>query len=549
MESCLEQLLSVFAYLSVVARGVSLALQTLLIGCTAFDLLVLRPVLRECPHDVGQVESRIRRMLFWGALVLMGVQIFYVGTNAAILMDTAGLRFADVVGAEFFIASLMIVTAAAGIAWIARSDRAIWAAVPFVAAILMGSVMTGHAWSRIEYRALLAFFDAVHQAAAGVWIGGLPVLLIALGTTENPESNNLLGRRFSRTALIGVGAVLLAGAGLSYFYLDAPDAFYGTAYGIMLLSKIGLFVVMLGLGAMNKSIVERLNFNASSLIRLLRRNVEVEIGIGFTVVLAAASLTSQPPAIDLPNDRLSLSDIHARYTPRWPRFNSPDVSELKTPERQRLKHEAERTGRPVTYVPGSPPSQPDTPEGMAWSEYNHNWAGLVVFAIGILALAARSDRLKWARHWPLLFIGLAVFILLRADPENWPLGPNGFWESFLESEVLQHRFFSLLIIGFAIFEWRVQTGRSRRSVFSFVFPAVCALGGALLLTHSHALGNVKEETLVEWSHIPLAFLAVIAGWSRWAELRSPKAHKNALAWVWSGCFVMIGTVLMLYRES
>ena len=34
----------------------------------------------------------------------------------------------------------------------------------------------------------------------------------------------------------------------------------------------------------------------------------------------------------------------------------------------------------------------------------------------------------------------------------------------------------------------------------------------MLMTHSHSLGNVKEEFLAELSHIPLALLAVAAGW-------------------------------------
>jgi putative copper resistance protein D len=195
-----------------------------------------------------------------------------------------------------------------------------------------------------------------------------------------------------------------------------------------------------------------------------------------------------------------------------------------------------------------PVIKPETPADKAWSEYNHNWAGIVVFALGVFAVASQNARLRWARHWPLLFIGLAVFILLRADPENWPLGPNGFWESFLEADVLQHRFFALLIIGFAVFEWRVQNGRSKRAWHAFVFPAVCALAGALLFTHSHPIGNIQSYTLIEWSHVPLAFFAVLAGWARWAELRSVPEQRRVFTSIWSVCFVMIGTLLMFYRE-
>lgn len=543
------QLLSVFAYLSVAARGLSLALQTLLVGSTAFIFLVLRPSLRDSSDELRAIEGKIRRVLFWASGSLAAVEVFYTGANSSILMSTVGMRFNEVMGAQFFLASTVIALACIAVVTISRSLRPIWTIIPFVAAILAGSVATGHAWSRIGNRGLLTVFDLLHQGAIGVWVGGLPILLIALGATRTQKAAVSIAGRFSRTALVAVGIMLLGGIGMSLFYLDKPDALYGTAYGIMLLSKVSLFLVLMIIGAMNKSIVEGFKVGSSRLLQLLRRNVEAEIGIGFTVVLAAASLISQPPAIDLPNDRLSLSEIQARYAPRWPRLTSPNLSELPVPDPEVLREEAEQAGRPTTYVPGSPPLHPETPEGKAWSEYNHHWAGLLVFAIGLLAVASRSEWLRWAHHWPLIFIGLAIFMFLRADPENWPLGPSTFWTSCLEGDVMQHRFFALLIVGFAIFEWRVQTGRARRSLHYFVFPIVCAVGGALLFSHSHSLGNVKDETLIEWSHMALAFLAVIAGWSRWAELRSQPEDRNALAWIWPMCFVMIGTVLLLYRES
>jgi putative copper resistance protein D len=202
---------------------------------------------------------------------------------------------------------------------------------------------------------------------------------------------------------------------------------------------------------------------------------------------------------------------------------------------------------PGSFVPGQL-GNPNTPADIAWSEYNHHWAGLVVLAIGILAVLSR--RFSWARHWPLTFLGLAVFLLIRADPENWPLGPRGFWESFQVAEVAQHRSFVLLIVAFAVFEWTVQTRRTALQRAGLVFPLVCALGGAFLITHSHSLGNVKEEFLAELSHIPLALLAVVAGWSRWLEIRLPRNRTQLVAaQIWPVCFVLIGTVLLYYRES
>jgi putative copper resistance protein D len=109
----------------------------------------------------------------------------------------------------------------------------------------------------------------------------------------------------------------------------------------------------------------------------------------------------------------------------------------------------------------------------------------------------------------------------------------------------------VLIIIFAIFQYRVETGRVRSISAALVFPAVCAVGGVVLLTHTHALSNVKEELLAELSHTPLAVFGIIAGWSRWLELRLPEQNgtRKYLAWVWPVCFILVGLILMDYHEA
>ena len=172
-----------------------------------------------------------------------------------------------------------------------------------------------------------------------------------------------------------------------------------------------------------------------------------------------------------------------------------------------------------------------------------------MLALGILAVAERSGRAPWARNWPLLFLLLGAFLLLRSDPETWPLGDVGFIESLRDPEVLQHRIFVVLIVGFAVFEWRVRTGRAKSPKAALAFPLITAVGGALLLTHSHALSNLKDQMLIEMSHVPLALLGVAAGWTRWLELRlDPRAGRIAAA-IWPVCFVLVGLVLLAYREA
>src|SRR5262249_32611787 len=148
----------------------------------------------------------------------------------------------------------------------------------------------------------------------------------------------------------------------------------------------------------------------------VQRFVEVEMGIGFAILMAAASITSLPPAVDLVADRVSITDIVSRMAPHWPRLSGPDHAALALPALQarldaeaRAAHEA---ARPQTFVPGGGVLPPRNAFDVAWSEYNHHWAGLLVLVMGLAALARRSGHAPWARHWPLLFLFLAAFLFL-----------------------------------------------------------------------------------------------------------------------------------------
>jgi copper resistance protein D len=115
--------------------------------------------------------------------------------------------------------------------------------------------------------------------------------------------------------------------------------------------------------------------------------------------------------------------------------------------------------------------------------------------------------------------------------------------------VVQHRLFVVLIVGFGVFEWRVRTGRTASPNAALAFPLITALGGALLLAHSHAVINAREQLLIELSHVPLALFGVAAGWARWLELRLDPPAGRVAAWVWPICLVLVGFVLLNYREA
>src|SRR5215469_12573173 len=547
----MAQLIGIFGFLVVLLRAAIMCLQTVAVGGILFLLVVAHS---QEQRSEGLLRSAWR-LIRWGALGLALAQLFFVITNSLVLTYSTAIPIRSVMNANFVWAGALAM--AGGIALYAwppglREHVGSLALVP-AGMMMAGSVMTSHSASRMEDRALLVTLTALHYLATASWIGGLPYLLLSGRRVEDREARNESLARFSRLAQISVAVLLLAGLGMSFVYVGSIRAMWGTAYGVMLGAKISLFIVLLLLGAANFYIVRGLKTDTGTGTASLLRFGEVEIGIGLSVILAAASMTSQPPSVDLTEGRVSMHEIVERFAPRMPRFSSPDLKEISPSTEQMVKN-AVAAGKtvPAAFLPGeSMGVNTSTPADIAWSEYNHNVAGLVVFLMGILALLSRSRYFSWAKIWPLTFLLLAVFLFFRADPENWPMGPNGFWESFAVTDVLQHRAAVVLIIIFAIFQYRVETKRVKSMAAALVFPAVCVIGGVVLLTHTHALSNVKEELLAELSHTPLAIFGIVAGWSRWLELRLPEENqaRKYLAWVWPVCFILVGLILIDYHEA
>jgi putative copper resistance protein D len=98
-------------------------------------------------------------------------------------------------------------------------------------------------------------------------------------------------------------------------------------------------------------------------------------------------------------------------------------------------------------------------------------------------------------------------------------------------------------------EWMVRTGRVTNPALVRMFPLFCAVGGALLLTHSHQIGDTRARYLVEFTHLPMGMFGIMSGWARWLELRADGQIKRWAGWVWPVCLVMVGLLLLDYREE
>ena len=533
-------------FLDVLLRGFGTVGLAAAVGGLVYLRLVLRP-----PAGAGGLVAAARgralTLVAAGALLAAGAELLLLLLVHpwALAEDSGRWPLREFLTTEFGLAGLGRVAAALALAaaarWIRRApDRALgWAVALGLGFLLMANAAwLAHAVSRLHDRGPLMIGTVLHQLGAVVWVGGLLHLVAfallwrrAGGPAAEPLGVRVLAR-FSAVAIAGLILVLAPGLYLSISYVGGWGGLIGTGYGVMVLTKVALLGCALVLGGLNFLILRRGDAGTGTITARVPAFIEAEVGLGLTLLLAAASLTSLPPSVDVVTDRATPAEVAARFRPAMPRLSSPPVTQLL-----------------AAAAPIDDTLAKRQPEEYAWSEYNHHTAGFFVFAMGLLALLDQTGRARWARHWPLGFLGLAAFLFVRNDPRAWPLGPAGFWESMVLPDVLQHRLVVLLVVALAVFEWMVRSARLTRPGGRLVFPLLCASGGALLLTHSHAMFNLKTEFLTEVSHAPMGLLGVVMAWGRWLEVRLPAADGRIPGWIWAACLTVIGLILLVYRET
>jgi copper resistance protein D len=530
-------------FLSVILSWAVLATFCTAVGGVVFAAVVLHPLGEPSPAAV-RVRARTLRFVGWAALAMAILQACQLAADLVALTDgvlpwpvRAFLGTAPAAAAAVRI-GLGLAMAPTALALARRQDsRRGWALIGLLGGLLAANAAwLSHAFSRLEHRSLLMGLDAAHQLGAAVWVGGLVGLMgcwsLWTGAGAGDLGSRVL-RRFSTLAVASIVWIVVAGLALSFSYVDSLAGLIGTGYGVMILAKAALLSAALLLGAINFLAVRRggaLEGDGAARSRWL---VEAEIGLGITILVAAASLTAQPPTADVGLDagRATIGEVVRQFTPRWPRVTSPSVSEVLASE-----------------LPADAPSAERSFEHKAWSEYNHNISGLFVVAMGLLACLERTGRAPWARSWPLLFFGLGAFMFFRDDPDVWPLGPIGFWESWQDPEVLQHRVCVLLVVALGLFEWMVRTERLGWRRSRLVFPILCAIGGVILLVHTHGAVQSKESTLIEVTHAGMGVFGVFTAWGRWLEIRLPPPDARVPGWVWMISMTVVGVLLVLYRE-
>lgn len=134
--------------------------------------------------------------------------------------------------------------------------------------------------------------DAVHLAAAGVWAGGLTVVVVALARAVRagaPGRAVPLVRSYARVAVAAVIALLATGVLLGVTLVPSPAALVEDGYGRLVLVKAGLLAV-----AVAAAVVARRRLASSGTDGLLPA-VRVEHVVLGAALLVAAILSGTSP--------------------------------------------------------------------------------------------------------------------------------------------------------------------------------------------------------------------------------------------------------------
>jgi copper transport protein len=159
-------------------------------------------------------------------------------------------------------------------------------ALSWALAAITISALSGHA--AVTAAPLLSVpIDVAHFAAAGVWLGGLAVLVSTAGRSVPIE-------RWSTVAAVAVGVIAVTGIGSSLFQLGAPRGLWETDYGRLLIAKVAVAALMVALGWLNRRHLAELAARAGSALRRVRG----ETVAGVAVLAITGVLVSTVPATD-----------------------------------------------------------------------------------------------------------------------------------------------------------------------------------------------------------------------------------------------------------
>jgi copper transport protein len=319
-----------------------------LVGIPAAAAVAAGPVFARGTGDRrGPLDRRIGRLLVGAAVVTLASALVLGlarSTNLGPLSVDTVSQFVETPLGQAWLAQLAVaaLVTAVVVRHIRGGARRPALAATFAGALaLAGTVAwTSHSATAID-RLQGTIVDFVHIVGAGLWIGGLAVLALAVGTTAREaavgDRTALVAdtiRRFSILALSGVTLVVATGFVLASWHVPEADGLTDTTYGLTLVAKLALIAIALGLGGATRFVLlDRLepsdatdaaapsrptsadggSASEDGRLRTIVRSIRLELLVLVGVLLLSGLLTSAPTAAVAEGDELVESTIEREY--------------------------------------------------------------------------------------------------------------------------------------------------------------------------------------------------------------------------------------------
>ncbi|MDQ6869076.1 MAG: CopD family protein [Pseudomonadota bacterium] len=193
----------------------------------------------------------------------------------------------------------------AGIAWITLKKSSTSDLVLLLAALVAGIGLAAYPFNShpVTLDQQIAGLSAsiAHRLALGVWLGGLPALILLIGAGEVPDDTRRVAavvlRRFSRLAIVAMSVILVSGTLLTWYLVGNVSSLIGTEYGRLLILKLallgGIFVIA---GGLQRHLLPMLEVKPSdSTFRSYANRVKLETVVAVLIVVVASDMAGLAP--------------------------------------------------------------------------------------------------------------------------------------------------------------------------------------------------------------------------------------------------------------
>jgi copper transport protein len=274
-----------------------------------------RGVLRQPDEAMTDALKRLDR---WGRLAaLIGAMALVVAFPARLVTVggswdalTDGSFVSDTITGPIGQATLLTVVGLLGLLIFRATGRSKLTLIAGLVSSLLalgGFALEGHTRTKEPTR-LLVVSDIVHTAAGAAWIAGVLALAIMLRRTTGAWRARI-ALDVSWTALWAVLVVSIGGLTMSVIVLPSFNALADTGYGLALMVKIGLVLVLLAIGVKSRLVlvpaIEEAEKSGepepiSLAVRRLRTSVVIELFVFALLLIATATLVGRSPVIAEP---------------------------------------------------------------------------------------------------------------------------------------------------------------------------------------------------------------------------------------------------------